>query len=485
MVHTIIENTQSYINSRPKSERKKIGQFFTPKETAVFMAKMFIIPQKRVLNILDAGAGSGILSAAIIEEIQQYNHVEEIHLVCYENNLDILDLLRENLQYIQQNSTIPVHYSINANNYILSQIEYDLTTSIYDLIISNPPYLKLSKDAQEALALPFVCHGAPNIYFLFMTMSVINLENGGEMVFIIPRSWTSGAYFRQFREYILNESKITNIHLFISRSKVFENDDVLQETMIIKFVKTRNTIDQVLVSSSVSNNDFSSQTRFEVPYSVVVSNDKYIYLVTSKYELDTIQKVQQFTYNLPKLGLKMKTGITVDFRNKQHLRSNKGENIPLFYSQHIQNGIIEFPIGKENEYITTDNRGLIQKNKNYLFIKRFSTKEEPRRLQSGVYLASKFSDYSFISTQNKINFIDSENNDELSVELVYGLYAIFNSSIYDSYYRILNGSTQVNSTEINSMPMPSKDNLILIGNKLIARKEFSTFTCDEFLNTLL
>ncbi len=38
--------------------------------------------------------------------------------------------------------------------------------------------------------------------------------------------------------------------------------------------------------------------------------------------------------------------------------------------------------------------------------------------------------------------------------LVYGLYVLFNSTIYDEYYRILNGSTQVNSTEINAMPVP-------------------------------
>ena len=126
--------------------------------------------------------------------------------------------------------------------------------------------------------------------------------------------------------------------------------------------------------------------------------------------------------------------------------------VPLFYSQHIQDGKVVFPAGKEHEYIVTEQRGLLQENTNYLFVKRFTAKEEHRRLQCGVYLARKHPEYTEISTQNKINFISGLR--ELSECVVYGLYVLFNSTLYDSYYRILNGSTQVNSTEINSMPVP-------------------------------
>lgn len=69
----------------------------------------------------------------------------------------------------------------------------------------------------------------------------------------------------------------------------------------------------------------------------------------------------------------------------------------------------------------------------------------------------KHPEYSQISTQNKINFIDGMR--DLSECVVYGLYVLFNSTLYDCYYRILNGSTQVNSTEVNSMPVPSMDKM--------------------------
>ena len=70
---------------------------------------------------------------------------------------------------------------------------------------------------------------------------------------------------------------------------------------------------------------------------------------------------------------------------------------------------------------------------------------------------------------------------ELSECVVYGLYVIFNSSIYDTYYRILNGSTQVNSTEINAMPVPEIEIIQEIGRKLIKTKDLSESTCDKIL----
>ena len=54
--------------------------------------------------------------------------------------------------------------------------------------------------------MPAVVHGAPNLYFLFASMSLFNLKQESEMVYIVPRSWTSGAYFTAFRQYLLGEA---------------------------------------------------------------------------------------------------------------------------------------------------------------------------------------------------------------------------------------------------------------------------------------
>ena len=123
-----------------------------------------------------------------------------------------------------------------------------------------------------------------------------------------------------------------------------------------------------------------------MPYSLVVSGkDYYVYLVTDEEEVSVLKRLHQFNRTLPDIGVKMKTGLMVDFRSRDMLRDKEEDGaIPLFYSQHIKQGKVQFPIQKEHEYVVTDQCGLMQDNKNYLFVKRFTAKEESRRLQCGI-----------------------------------------------------------------------------------------------------
>ena len=492
MIDFVFRRTTEYIEEMPKSMRKKYGQFFTSPETASFMASLFSIPCKEEISILDPGAGAGILSIALIQRLQNESTVKKINVVCYENDQNILGLLQSNYESVCNQSEIEISYNIVCDNYILSQtsdynnmIDANSNPTKYDFVIGNPPYMKVAKDAPEALAMSDVCYGAPNLYFLFASMSLFNLADEGEMVYIIPRSWTSGAYFERFRKRFLSLGAIEHIHLFVSRDKVFDKESVLQETIIIKLKKTLQKPKTVTISTTQSSSDFKTRTGFEAPYTTVVKgNEHYVYLVTNQEEANTLKKINTFQETLPSIGLRMKTGLTVDFRNRDALRDNAEEQaVPLFYSQHIQNGKVVFPVGREHEYIVTDQNSLLQRNTNYLFVKRFTSKEERRRLQCGVYLAKKYPEYTEISTQNKINFICGLN--ELSECVVYGLYVLFNSTLYDCYYRILDGSTQVNSTEMNTVPVPDISVIEEMGKELIHNQDMSEESCNRILRSYL
>ena len=127
---------------------------------------------------------------------------------------------------------------------------------------------------------------------------------------------------------------------------------------------------------------------------------------------------------------------------------------------------------------------MVQPNTNYLFIRRFTAKEEKRRLQCGIYLAEQFPQYQTISTQNKINFIDNADH-TLSKDVVYGLYVLFNSTLYDVYYRVLNGSTQVNATEINHMPVPAISIIEELGRALLKQSDITEKPCNQILEGFL
>lgn len=300
MLSHAINQTTEYIELMTKEKRKKIGQFFTSMETAAFMASLYDIPEgMNEISILDAGAGSGILSCAFLERLESIQTIQVINLTCYENNQDVLELLRKNLQYCQEHSNKIINFNICNENYITNQSKDfqsdNENAQKYDYIIGNPPYKKIAKDAIEALSMPSVCYGAPNLYFLFAAMSLFNLKTNGEMVYIIPRSWTSGAYFKKFREYFLTKGKLRNIHLFVSRNKVFEAEDVLQETIIIKVEKTVNEKETIRITSTASNQDFDNITELYVPYNLVVAgSDMYVYLVTKQEEVDILNKIHKF-----------------------------------------------------------------------------------------------------------------------------------------------------------------------------------------------
>ena len=57
------------------------GQLFTSKETARFMAELYNVPDNNSkVSILDAGAGSGILSYALIKRLEQMASIQAIEL---------------------------------------------------------------------------------------------------------------------------------------------------------------------------------------------------------------------------------------------------------------------------------------------------------------------------------------------------------------------------------------------------------------------
>ena len=491
MLNHVVNITDQYLEKFPKPERKNIGQFFTSKNTAVFMADMFNENINKDLTILDPGAGTGILSAALIERLQSFD-LNSIHLVMYENDENILPALESNCRYLIKSSKIPLTIDLVKKNFILdNEFENSLLNSNtkFDLIISNPPYKKIPKKAPESQKMLNVVYGAPNLYFLFMAMSLHLLKEDGEMVFIIPRSWTSGNYFKTFRKYLLSHGEIKNIHLFINRNNLFKQDAILQETIIVKVSKSHNNPEFINVSSS---NDFmfDDLKRFKLPYKLAVSGDanSFIFLPTNQSEVNVLTLLNKFEYNLTDLGIKLKTGLTVGFRNKELLSDYQcPQSVPIFYPCHFNEGLVKFPVETDKkQFILKDKTSLLHDNKNFLFLKRFTSKEEERRLQPAIYLHNSFSEFNYISTDNKINFIDTINkNDYLTLPEIYGLFALFNSTIYDMYYRILDGSTQVNASEINSMPVPDRNSLKQLGNKIIQSSNLTTPYCDKILGELI
>lgn len=494
LVEQIYDYTTRYISSVPKNVRKKIGQFFTPPSVAAFMGGLMEYTKKDI-SILDAGAGSGILSSAICDVVLKNPHIENLHIDLYENNEDILPILNQNLEYMintlkEYGKTLT--YKILSDNFILYNTDYwreemGSIATLYDVIISNPPYKKIGKQDLEAVAMSNIVYGQPNIYFLFMAMSVKLLKENGQMIFITPRSFSSGAYFKSFRKWFFDNIKLTHLHLFVSRGDVFSCDSILQETIITRAIKTSNAVKNITVTESPNMCIFDNLTTFTVPYDVIVdTNDEncFMRIPTNEDDIKTISFINQWHNNLVTLGYKLKTGPVVDFRATEFTKEKPNETtVPLFWAYNYDGIGITFPVknDKKPQYIEKTKESLSQlvKNTDYIFVKRFSSKEETRRIQPVIYSSNQF-DFDYIGIENHINYI-VKTNGEMSKNELYGIFTILNSSFVDKYFRILNGSTQVNANEVNAIPFPKIEDIFEIGAEAIRVENLTTEFCDNII----
>ena len=109
---------------------------------------------------------------------------------------------------------------------------------------------------------------------------------------------------------------------------------------------------------------------------------------------------------------------------------------------------------------------LLVPTRNYVLLKRFSSKEEKRRLTAGCFLKAD-KPFPYVGIENHVNYVYHARR-ELTVEEVYGIAALFNSTLFDHYFRTISGNTQVNATEIRAMNFPDLEVIGRIG-KQVAR----------------
>jgi adenine-specific DNA-methyltransferase len=508
------QNLVDYANYQTKlfceayafSGRKIKGQIFTPPKIASFMAGLFT-SQKNKVKILDPGAGTGILVAAICDRFIQENCQNlEISIHVYENDQNVLPYLKSTLEACKNalhEIGCSIEYQIFDKDFILhhAKVErgngdvvysFDLRTR-YDLIISNPPYYKLNKSSAEALALQKYVYGQPNIYAFFMLLSGMLLSETGEMVFITPRSFCSGLYYSKIRRWFVHNLTLDRLHLFETRKDVFVDDKILQENIIFHVTNALPKNDGRTLISISYDRLFTQYQELTVPSTDVAycrEDECYIRIPIAESDLKVIEIIDSWPQTLNTLGFEISTGPVVDFRALKHLKSaiENSNCVPLLWMHNIKGINVEWTSGKNGKAkaieINPDSKNLVVPLSNYVLLKRFTSKEQKKRVHAAVLNASNFSDFEFIGIENHLNYIHKKRA-AMSLDEAYGIAALLNTTIIDQYFRALNGNTQVNATDIRVVSLPDYDKIIAIG-KLIRKKDLnSKFDCNDAISKVL
>jgi len=485
-----------YCKNESVEKRKTKGQFFTPAQVARFMADMFNI-KKGQIRLLDPGAGLGMLSASFCDRLTEYSKSFALTVDAYENDPKLQPFLKAVLESCKKTlgaKGTNLKYHIYNRDFILENETYVNNNGLfcgkeesllYDFAIANPPYYKLNKNSPHATIMRDCACGQPNIYTSFMLISANMLKPGGEMVFITPRSFCSGLYYKKFRRWFLDNVKLSHVHVFESRNEIFDIDKILQENIILKAERKDGKANRgKMVISTTKNKRFSKMKKltFSDPELLINnSEESFIKLPCSSIDIAVLNVVDKWPFKLRDLGLEISTGPVVPFRAKKYLilkSASNGKSVPLLWMHNIKGIKTIWPENKNKKPIaikvTENSKKLLLPVKNYVLVRRFSSKEEPRRLHSSVFLESEFP-HEAIGIENHLNYIHKPGR-HLSVSEAYGISAILNTAIVDNYFRTLNGNTQVNATDIRSLPFPSIKDVKRIGQvvrkKLDAKTEF-------------
>ena len=484
---SVVEQTRLEVSVRTEAKKKSLlGQFLTPENTASFMAGLFPA-SSGICRLLDAGAGIGSLSSAFLEKCITGNlNFNQIQLKAFELDDTIHNELRHSLSpYLQK---CRFSFEIFGNDFIEGAVnaiqfkKYNFTHAIL-----NPPYKKIGSHSKYRLLLRQVGIETVNLYSAFVGLAVALAAPGGQIVAIIPRSFCNGPYYRPFRDFILERAALRYIHLFESRSQAFKDDDVLQENIIIRLERGGQR-GPVTISTS-TDDTFTDLATHQHPFNRIIfpnDSERFIHVPTSPETI--IELSPAIRYALTDLGIQISTGPVVDFRLKQHLRDRpEADSVPLIYPAHCSGSGVTWPmVGmKKSNAIqrNSDTEKWLYPTGFYCVVRRFSSKEEKRRIVASVVDPGRFDNAPMLGFENHLN-VFHENKRGLPQVLAHGLAVFLNSTVVDEQFRRFSGHTQVNATDLKRMKYPSRDALIDLGQWAMQRGELTQTLIDNQLGTL-
>jgi adenine-specific DNA-methyltransferase len=453
----------------------------TSGRVAAFMAALFS-GRNGAVRLLDAGAGAGSLTAAFIE---QWGN-EGLSVSAYEIDPALATYLRQTLMRCDSLAAA----TINESDFIREAV-YNLTlgknTAGFTHAILNPPYKKINSDSEHRALLRAVGLETVNLYTAFVGLALELMQKEGEIVAIIPRSFCNGLYYKPFREWVLKRASIDHIHLFHSRTSAFNDDEVLQENIIIKLVRGKKQ-GRVTITTS-SDTSFADLDANAYRFSEIVNADdeeRFIHIPVAPTH-GGIGGVPLARMPLDEIEIEVSTGPVVDFRLKEFLRDEpSADTVPLLYPVHFSGGALAWPrrSKKPNALVNnTQTKKWLYPSGFYTVVRRFSSKEEVRRIVAHVVDPAILSDVSDIGFENHLNVFHTGKSG-LSKDIAYGLSTFLNSTAVDEYFRRFSGHTQVNATDLRRLKYPERAELQELGRWAQNQARLSQDRIDQQVETL-
>jgi adenine-specific DNA-methyltransferase len=440
------------------------------------------------MRVLDPGAGTGMLTAALCERISRLRSPRTVEVHAYESDPGVVPLLSETLAACGE----ALRASGHAFRSVVHERDFALdgpasrgrsgsATASFDIAILNPPYFKIpsgSALATAAIGLP----SQTNIYAVFMALALHALRDGGQFVSITPRSFCAGPYFRPFRQWLLANLNVEHLYLYGSRTATFADSEVLQESLITAGCRSRvqqRTIEMTHAGrpgEQANAHQFSECTVFH-------GGESIIRLPATNEERRSLELLDRLPHAFADLPLQVSTGPVVMFRANEHIGRGAADNLPrntlpLLSVQNVfaDSGVV-WPARTERQTLSLlhdrATESLLIPPGNYVLTRRFTAKEESRRLVAAALIdgQSPLPPGRPVALENHLNFIrGTAKRAGLSIAEARGITAYLNSPLLDSYLRAVSGNTQVNASDIRALPFLPLKSLATLGSREVVKE---------------
>ena len=270
---------------------KKAGEFYTPQEVSMVLAKLVTTGKKKLKSVYDPTCGSGSLLLRVAKEVDEVNNFygQELNRTTY--NLARMNMILHGVHYrkfdIKQEDTLehPQHLE-HRFEAIVANPPFSANWSANQLFMSDDRYSQYGKLAPKSYA-----------DFAFVQHMIYQLADNGTMAIVLPH----GALFRKgseqkIRKYLIDEKNYLDAVLGLPE-KIFFGTEI--PTCILIFKKCRENPEDVLFIDSSKYFEKSTQNylrptdvdKIVSTYRQRLSEDKYSYLAS-------LNEIEENDYNL-------------------------------------------------------------------------------------------------------------------------------------------------------------------------------------------
>jgi adenine-specific DNA-methyltransferase len=328
----------------------------------------------------------------------------------------------------------------------------------YDLVIGNPPYGRVTLEADTRRRYARSLYGHANLYGVFTDLAVRLARTEGVIGYVTPASFLGGQYFKQLRELLLCEAPPTAIDFVADRGGVFA--DVLQETVLIVLARGARASRVSVHASRPSSLAGPCRATHVGQVELTAKSDEPWTLPRTREDAVLLDHLQKMPYRLADYGVRVSTGPLVWNRHKDQLVSELVDDCyPLLWSESVlPSGRFEFRAQRRNhkpyfQLLAGQNHLLVQTP--VVLLQRTTAKEQSRRLVAALLPQGFLDQYGGAVVENHLNVIRPIVV-RPSVPLD-ALVALLNSEIVDRIFRCMSGSVAVSAYELESIPIPALD----------------------------